>query len=328
MLVKKVIDKKLVHKVPYFPQITRDFNNKYGDRLLKDFYNKDIFLAYEKGLLSKCDAIYLSLGNHAIGISAPWWTWDQVEEEFSYSSPPSFMPKTKGTGSYSNFEQYSSFLKENFGIYITVFIWGSHFEKAYFLRGIENFLADLAVEPEFSKELLDMIIRKNIVMLENILTNKNIDGVLLGSDWGSQKSLLMSPDTWRGFLKEGEKKEYDLISSYNKHVWLHSCGNIEEILPDLSQMKVDVLNPLQPECMDIFKIKKDYGKDFTFWGGISTQDTLPYGNVDQVYKKAEEVIQTMSENGGYIAAPAQELQDDVPYENFIALMEVFRHFGL
>lgn len=325
--IKDAISHKSTLKVPYLLQITRKANEKYGEKLLEDYCNKDVMNAYQKNMISRCDAIYLSIGNHAVGVSAPWWSWYECQEFYLAQDPPSHMPKTKGTGSYSDYEQYTKFLKDNFGCYVTVFIWGSHFEKAYFARGIENFLADMACEPEFSQDLLDTIIRKNIVMLENLITNENIDGVLLGSDWGSQKSLLMSPSVWKKMIKPGEQKEYNLIHSYNKDVWVHSCGNVRQILPDLCEMGVDVLNPIQPECMDIFEIKESFGNKLTFWGGISTQRTLPYGTVAQVRNEAEKVIMNMSNNGGYIAAPAQEIQDDVPYENITALIDVLRYYG-
>lgn len=325
--IKKAINHVSSDKIPYLLQITRNANAKYGDMLLKDYYNKDIMSAYEKNLISKCDAIYLSIGNHAIGVSAPWWTWYDAKNYCASLDAPEYLPKTKGTGSYSQYEEYAKFLKENFGCYVTVFIWGSHFEKAYFARGIENFLADMACSPQTAQQLLNYIIRKNMVMLENLLTNEYIDGVLLGSDWGSQKSLLMSPSSWKEMIKPGEQKEYDLIHSYELDVWVHSCGNVRQILPDLCEMGVDVLNPIQPECMDIFEIKKSFGEKLAFWGGISTQQTLPYGSVNQVKNEAERIILTMSENGGYIAAPSQEVQDDVPYENIKALIDVLKHYG-
>ena len=92
-------------------------------------------------------------------------------------------------------------------------------------------------------------------------------------------------------------------------------------------MGVNVLNPIQPECMDIFEIKETFGDKLAFWGGISTQHTLPYGTVEQVKAEAERVITRMSTNGGYVAAPAQEIQEDVPYENITALIDVLRYYG-
>jgi uroporphyrinogen decarboxylase len=202
-----------------------------------------------------------------------------------------------------------------------VTIWGSHFEKANFARGIENFLADLGGDPDYAKRMLDFIIRKNLVMLENIVHTPGVDGILLGSDWGSQNDLLMSPDCWRELIAPGEKKEYDLIHEAGLDVWVHSCGDIRRIFPDLVRLGVDVLNPIQPECMDIYALKEQYGASIAFWGGVSTQRTLPYGSAQDVVNETKAVTAALSRGSGYIIAPAQEIQADVPFENLCALID-------
>ncbi len=151
-----------------------------------------------------------------------------------------------------------------------------------------------------------------------------IDGVLLGSDWGSQMDLLMSFDCWQEMIRPGEQREYDLIHGYGKDVWVHSCGNIARVIPALVEMGLDVLNPVQPEAMDIAALKRDVGDRLTFWGGISTQQTLPYGTSDEVRAEARAVRELMSRGGGYIFAPAQSIQSDVPAANILALLEVAR----
>ena len=168
---------------------------------------------------------------------------------------------------------------------------------------------------------------KNVVMLENMLSFPEIDGVLLGSDWGSQHGLLLSPDMWREYLAPGERREYTLIHEAGKDVWLHWCGNMEAILDDLVEMGLDVLNPVQPECMDIYGLKDKYGDKLTFWGGISTQQTLPYGTPDEVRAEIDRVVAYMSQGGGYITAPAQYIQADVPVENILALFEQARSYA-
>ncbi|MBC8236434.1 hypothetical protein H8E77_43360, partial [bacterium] len=122
----------------------------------------------------------------------------------------------------------------------------------------------------------------------------------------------------------GEEKEYDLIHAYGKDVWVHSCGCIEAIIPSLVEMGLDVLNPVQPEAMDIEQLKRDYGDKLTFWGGISTQRTLPYGTPDEVREETSQVLKLMAKDGGYILSPAQSIQDDVPLENILAMLEVAR----
>lgn len=264
------------------------------------------------------------LDNDVESFSPPWWTWHELGEDWKKMDTPLSPAKVIGTGSYPSFIESLKRRREQSDKYFLVRIYGSHFEKAYFSRGFENFLADLAGHWEFAQRLLDTIIEKNLVMLENILSLEEIDGVLLGSDWGSQRGLLMSPDTWEELIRPGEEKEYDLIHAYGKDVWVHSCGCIEAIIPSLVEMGLDVLNPVQPEAMSIEQLKRDYGDRLTFWGGVSTQRTLPYGTPDEVREETRRVRKLMADGGGYILSPAQSIQDDVPADNILALLEVAR----
>jgi len=258
-----------------------------------------------------------------ICIHPPWWNWYELGPDWQEMAAPTSPPKVIGYGSYKDFADQAKAARDT-GRYVLVNIWGSHFEKAYFSRSIENFLADMAAEPAFARKLLNTIIEKNMVMLDNFLGIADIDGVMLGSDWGSQVDLLMSPAVWEEMIRPGEQKEYDLIHGYGKNVWVHSCGNIEKALPSLVEMGLDVLNPVQPEAMDIAMLKREYGEHLTFWGGISTQQTLPRGTPDEVRAETRRVRDMMSKGGGYILSPSQGIQDDVPLENIFALFEVAR----
>jgi uroporphyrinogen decarboxylase len=306
-LVKAAIQHRSAERVPYFIDICKDaweaLQSKgiTGDKTQEEFIDNDVQ-----------------------DIAVPWWSWHNLAADWTGMDFPSSPATAIGTGSYADIANNIKSLRQKNDKYFLVRIYGSHFEKAYFSRGIENFLADMVGEPEQTRKLLNKIIEKNLVMLENFLAIPEIDGVLLGSDWGSQLDLLMSPDVWQEMIRPGEQREYDLIHSYGKDVWVHSCGNIERIIPSLVEMKLDVLNPIQPEAMDIAKLKRQYGDKLTFWGGISTQQTLPYGTPDAVRAEAREVRELMSRNGGYIFSPAQSIQADVPIENFLALLEVAR----
>lgn len=249
-LVKSAIAHRHNDKVPYAINLAGDAIEAYSQRILDELATEKIKTDLAENRITLSEALSLSLENCVINISCPWWDWHNLSEEYSGYDAPTKLPDTIGYGSYEAFFKKVKYIKENYDVYVLVGIWGSHWEKAYFARGIENFLGDIAGEPEFAQSLLDMIIRKNIVMLENILTCEGIDCVLLGSDWGTQRDLIMSPTAWRTMIKAGEQKEYDLIKSYGKDVFIHSCGNIELILPDLCEMGVNVLNPVQPECMD------------------------------------------------------------------------------
>ncbi len=274
----------------------------------------------ERGIIDE-DTMF---DNDVIRLSPPWWQWKNVGgsmDAWSDFDTPATRPTITGDGSYADFYATVDRMHEA-GKYVLVCVYGSHFEKAYFARGIENFLADVAGSVEWTRAYLQEIIQRNLVMLENFLSHPHIDGVLLGSDWGSQCDLLMSPGSWQDLIRPGEQVEYDLIKSYGKHVWIHSCGNVVKIIPSLIEMGIDVLNPVQPECMDIAMLKREYGKDLTFWGGLSTQKTLPYGTPDDVRREAREVRKVLGAGGGLIFAPAQEIQSDVPLANLDALIEV------
>lgn len=254
----------------------------------------------------------------------PWWNWHELGSDWSGPDTPTSPARVIGYGSYEQFVDEIKRAADQCDKYFLVRIYGSHFEKAYFSRGIENFLADMAGDPPFARRLLQGIIDRNMVMIENIIGLPEIDGILLGSDWGSQMGLLMAPDVWQEMIRPGEQREYDLIHAWGKDVWIHSCGNIEPIIPSLIEMGVQVLNPVQPEAMDLARLKRSYGEKLTFWGGISTQQTLPYGTPDQVRAEARAVRELMAEGGGYVFSPAQSIQGDVPVENMLALLEVAR----
>jgi uroporphyrinogen decarboxylase len=312
-------------RVPFNIHLTAPAFESYGDLLFDRYVGKDLKTAYEEKAISKLNAVYLGIGNFLISVNTPWWRWANKPPEYSTSiEAPDYLPQTSGTGHYEGFRNEIKYLRENTDVYVLAMIYGSHFEKANDARGIENFLADMAGEPEFAQSMLDTIIRKNLVMLENLISYANIDGILLGSDWGSQQSLLMSPEIWRKMIAGGEKREYDLIKGVGKHVWIHSCGCVTSIIPDLIEMGVDVLNPVQPECMDVFKLKDDFGSRLTFFGGISTQRTLPMCSPAEIKTEVREIVEYMSRNGGYIASPAQEIQTDVSFENLCALIDTFR----
>ena len=271
-----------------------------------------------------CQTLQEFLDNDVKQFGCPWWGWHELADDWHGMDVPKSPARVRGHGSYEEFFDSLKQAKDNEDKYHLVLIYGSHFEKAHFARGIENFLADMAGEPAFARGLLNTIIEKNMVMLDNVVRCEEIDGVLLGSDWGTQLDLLCSPESWEDMIRPGEQKEYDLIHSAGKDVWIHSCGQITRIIPRLIEMGMDVLNPVQPECMDIATLKREYGRQLTFWGGISTQQTLPFGTPDEVRAEARRVRDLMSKGGGYIFSPSQSIQTDVPAENIVALLEVAR----
>ena len=318
--------------VPYCIHLTGEAYDLYGDQLLKDYFNRDVMDDYKAGLLSKMQAVNLSIGNYMLPLDFPWWDWDYAHMPAAYGNAdevPEEMPGIVREDTPENFEKFyrkAAYISQKYQVFNTCLIFGSHWEKAYFTRGIENFLADIAGAPEFAQALLDYIIRINLEILPRLLKCNEVDGVLLGSDWGCQNDLIMSPQAWKQMIKAGEKAQYALIQAAGKKVMVHSCGCISRILDELVELGVDILNPVQPECMDLHRLKEQYGDALTFWGGISTQRTLPFGTPEEVKKETEDTIKRMSQNGGYITCSSQEIQVDVPYENLKMLIDTARSF--
>ncbi len=210
--------------------------------------------------------------------------------------------------------------KENFVIGDIGF---SLFERAWSMRGFENLLMDMALNPEFVHQLLDKICEFNISVIELYGKFTNIDGFYFGDDWGQQHGLIMGPAMWREFILPRLKKMYATCQKHGFYIMQHSCGDIEEIFPDLLDAGLNCYNTFQPEIYDIKKIKKQFGGQLSFWGAISTQALLPFESPKVVYEETKRIMSILGEDGGYIAAPTHALPYDVPCENVIAMLKAF-----
>jgi uroporphyrinogen decarboxylase len=182
---------------------------------------------------------------------------------------------------------------------------------------------DMVANPEFLHELLDAICDWNLQVMDGMLAYP-FDAVYLGDDWGSQRGLIMGPRLWREFVKPRAERLYKRAHEKGRKVFIHSCGDVDEIFGALVEMGLDVFNPFQPEVMDTFALAKEYKGRLAFWGGISTQKLLPYGTPDEVRAGVGDILKRIGAGGGYIAAPAHETPKDVPIENLMAMIEVLR----
>jgi uroporphyrinogen decarboxylase len=326
-LVQAALMHKNSAKTPYQIDLTGEACELYGDQLLADYSNEQVRNDLKAGIISKSQALSLSIGNCLCLVYPPWWRWDGLTDAFlKEPEPPDSFPLAKGYGSYEAFFSQINYIKEHYDVYLVATIWENNWERAKVARGVENFLADLAAYPEWAQSLMDLIIRKSLVMLENILASPDLDAVLLGSDWGTQRDLFMSPACFRQMIKPGEKQEYELIHRYGKKVFVHSCGCILRIMNDLVELDIDCLNPVQPECMDLEFLQKTYGSKITWYGGISTQQTLPKGSPSEVRAETRRVTEILSRDGAYIISPSQHIQTDVPYENLRALIDTAKEY--
>jgi uroporphyrinogen decarboxylase len=200
----------------------------------------------------------------------------------------------------------------------------SLFERAWTLTGMENLLMAMVADKDFSQALLERILEFNLRVIENACSF-DIDGIEFGDDWGQQRGLIMGPVLWREFIKPRIRQMYAAAKAKGKFVFIHSCGKVDELFPDLIECGLDVFNPFQPEVMDVFDVKATYGDRLSFFGGISTQRTLPYGTVDEVRDEVRRLLEVVGEGGGYIAAPAHAIPGDAKPENVAAMIKVLQN---
>ena len=200
----------------------------------------------------------------------------------------------------------------------------SLWERAYVLAGMENMMIAMMADEKFTNAFFDRILEWNLRVIEQFCSF-DIDAVLLGDDYGQQTGLLLGAKLWRKYLKPRIKQMSEAVKSKGHYVFIHSCGNIVELFDNLIEMGLDVYNPFQPEVMDVFEVKKQYGDRLCFYGGISTQKTLPFGTVQEVKDEVSRLIEKIGKNGGYFAAPAHDTPSDVKTENVAAMIEVLQN---
>ena len=198
----------------------------------------------------------------------------------------------------------------------------SLYERAWTLRGLENLLTDFHDHPDFVRELFSAIADYNVAQIGQALKH-DLDAIYFGDDWGQQFGLQMGPRLWREFIYPVLVRMYAAVRQSGKFVMIHSCGDVDELFDDLLAAGLNCFNPFQPEVMDVYSLLPQYRGRLAFHGGLSTQKTLPFGNVDEVRAETRRLLQ-LGREGGYIFAPAHDVEGDVPLENMLAFIEVLQ----
>jgi uroporphyrinogen decarboxylase len=205
-------------------------------------------------------------------------------------------------------------------------VWiGDLWERATFMRGMDNILMDWVLNAAFVDELLRRLADHILATMKILFARADFEGVALSDDYGTQRGLLMSPAGWRARIKPLLKEIYGFAKQHGRTVFHHSCGNVEAIIPDFIEIGLDILHPIQPETMDILKLKREFGRDLTFCGGVGTQHLLPFGSPEEVRATVRKLKAEMGRGGGYILEPGITLQADVPLPNMVALIEEARN---
>jgi uroporphyrinogen decarboxylase len=192
------------------------------------------------------------------------------------------------------------------------------FDRCWALRGFENFMVDFIEHPGFVHALFEVLTDYYLNIIDAI-RGYPFDGIRFADDWGAQRGLLMGPKTWRTFVKPGLKKIFAKARDSGLVVMVHSDGDIFDIIPDLIEIGVQILNPIQPEAMDVLEIKRRFGRSLCLNGGISSQYTLPWGTPFDVASETCACLRYLGQAGGYIIGPAKCILPDTPPQNSAAL---------
>ena len=221
----------------------------------------------------------------------------------------------------SRFDAYSTLRRDYPDTFVICNLGFSLFERAWTLVGMENLLMAMVVDPAFAHGLLDRILEFNLRLIDNVC-EFDVDAMMFGDDWGHQRGLIMGPDHWRAYIKPRIRRMYGAAKAKGKYVFIHSCGKVEQLFPELIEAGLDVFNPMQPEVMDVAEVKRQFGSALSFYGGISTQKTLPFGTVQETKDEVKRLIDVFGRDGGYIAAPAHAIPADARPENVAAMIEI------
>jgi uroporphyrinogen decarboxylase len=220
---------------------------------------------------------------------------------------------------YSDAEQMIQAFKDEYwivGVTVTTI-----FETAWALRGLEQMLFDMATDPDLANHILDIPYYYHLTAAKK-LTELGVDMIWTGDDVGAQHGMLISPQMWRKYLKPRMANFFAQIKSINPNIKIayHSDGDISPIIPELIEIGLDVLNPIQPASMDPAKLKQEFADRLSFWGTIDEQHTLPFGSPADVRNEVLERLSTTGKDGGLILSPTHHVQLDTPMENFWAMV--------
>lgn len=199
----------------------------------------------------------------------------------------------------------------------------SLYERAWTLRSTEDLLVDMIEEPEFVHALLKRIADYNIAQVRKAL-EYDIDAVYFGDDWGQQQGLIMGFEKWNEFIRPQLARMYGVTRSAGKYQFIHSCGDVDELFDELISIGLNCFNPFQPEVMDVAGLHARYQGRLSFWGGLSTQHTLPHKHESAVRAESRTLLE-MGCSGSYIFSPAHAVESDVPLENILAFIDEARN---
>jgi uroporphyrinogen decarboxylase len=282
------------------------FKKYYTSQLKKGTVFDDYGVAHEPG----SEAAF-----HMTKMLHPMEKFDSVEQVLSYPYLDySYSSNTKQ-------KEHVSIAHKNGMVsigYMQCTIW----ETSWYLRGMENLMVDMMNDDPMAEVLLDKITH-NAAIRTKSFAESGVDAIFLGDDVGTQNSIMMSERLYIEWIKPRLKKVIDAAKSVNPDVsiFYHTCGYVTPFIPHLIDVGVDVLNPVQPECMDFDEIHAEFGDRISFFGTIGTQTTMPFGTPDEVRREVFKNLDIAGVKGGLLVAPTHVLEPEVPIENVFAYIQ-------
>ncbi|MHC4563764.1 MAG: uroporphyrinogen decarboxylase family protein [Planctomycetota bacterium] len=209
----------------------------------------------------------------------------------------------------------------------TLFV-GHMYESAWQIRGYEQFLMDTVERPEWAECLLERIFQQNMVRAE-AAGKAGVMYVKCGDDVANQNAMMFNKPTWAKLIHGRWAQIWQRVHELNPDakIWYHTDGNCIDIVDDMVESGLNVLNPIQPECLDIDDVHRRYKGRLSFDGGMGTQSTMPWGSPDDVRARVKELIDNYGRDGGLLISPTHVLEPEVPLANIDAFAEACREYG-
>lgn len=207
------------------------------------------------------------------------------------------------------------------------------FEWGTFLRRMDNFLMDLLCDPDNVERVLDELLKRHLATLEKVCqaVGDVVDIIRFGDDLGMISGPFMDADTYKMLFKPRHKQLCDYVKTHSKmHTFIHSCGSISALMPDLIDAGIEIFNPVQTNAVNMEPefLKKEFGQDCTFWGGgVETVGTLNNGTPEQVHEQVLSRLEIMSKGGGFVFNTVHNILPDVPPQNIIAMFDAVKEFN-
>lgn len=287
-----------------------DFRKYYKD-IEEDVFFSEWGIAYKRGSME-----------HFVRMFHPLENFETIEEFENYP-----YPDPERDFNWAPLQAKINNLK-NRDLVVIAALGATIFELAWVLRGMEQLMTDMILNPELACYQLDRIMYNRCEFAKKYALY-GVDIIQLGDDVSTQLDMMMSPELWRKFLKPRLKHIIQTVKEINPDLLIeyHGDGNLQKIIPDLIEVGVDILNPVQPECMDPVEIKKLYGDKLSFRGTIGTQTTMPFGSPEEVEEVCWRMICEVGRGGGLVLAPSHVLEPEVSWDNIEAMIRTVKNYN-